>query len=99
MENLEKTFHKFVVVGVNEQADSDQNGKIEIKAKFDFPRLLKVHQSLFLSDDYTKLLEIQIDEVNIYTLDPIDTGSTITKANFKSRVARMPKGILDNDFY
>ena len=54
-----------MAIGVNQE-----NGQIEVKVKFKFPRLLqdKIDQYLFLSDDFTKLMEVHGEEAMLYEL-------------------------------
>ena len=50
--SLEKSFHKFHVLGL------DEFGDLEVVSSFVFPRLLTNEQQLFISNDGKKLLEI-----------------------------------------
>ena len=58
----DKQFHTFLAIGISE------SNQIEIKAKFIFPRLLNKTQFIFLSDDFSRLLEINNLEASIYEL-------------------------------
>ena len=95
-EALEKKFHTFVVIGVS----SDE--KIEIKASFIFPKVLDRDQSIFISEDCSKVMEICDDKANVYHLEkmePRDPNCIQFQATFEFRVKSLPLGIYDKDPY
>ena len=92
---IKKTYHQFVAIGVNQE-----NGQIEVKVRFKFPRLLqdKIDQYLFLSDDFTKLLEVHTETACLFDLVPKSSDND-AKVNviFKGRIPRLPIGLCDSD--
>ena len=92
---IKKTYHQFVAIGVNQE-----NGQIEVKVKFKFPRLLqdKIDQYLFLSDDFTKLLEVHGEEAMLYELSK-QYNTDEAEVNFINRVARLPIGLCNHDVF
>lgn len=59
-----KTYHRFVVINL------DEDGDPQIKVSFTYPIVTRREQNLFLSDDYTKLIDIRREEASIYELKP-----------------------------
>ena len=60
---VQLSFHTFVALGLSE------DGEIEIKASFVFPKMKNYQQVIFLSDDCSRLIEFFDDEANIYKLN------------------------------
>ena len=68
-EAQEKKFHTFVVIGFS----TDE--RIEIKASFVFPKIQDRDQSIFVSEDCSKLMEICNDKANVYSLEKLEPNS------------------------
>ena len=83
-----KTFHEFVVLGTN-----DQTKEIEVKFCFIFPRLHEKEQHIFLSDDFSRILEVIRDEAFLYRV--ISENSTTARVEYEGRVSHLPFGIVD----
>ena len=90
LDALKKEFHNFVVIGLSE------DDQVEVKVKFVFPRLLERDQYIFLSEDFSTLIEIVDSEASLYDLEIRDKEA---KATFASRVPRLPTGICDKDAF
>ena len=58
-------FHRFVVIGLSEEEN------IEVKANFVFPIITcqDKDQHIFVSEDYSKLIEFFDDEVYVYKIE------------------------------
>ena len=85
----EKTYHRFVVITL-------KNGEPVIKVSFTYPKMTKREQNLFLSDDFTKLIDIRREEASIYEIKP-EPGSIHTTARFIGDVMKLPFAAYDGD--
>ena len=78
----------------------DSDGQMEVKHKFVFPRHLeqKDDQHLFISKDFTKLLEVHGEEAIIYKLQD-ESGERPSSVKFVGEVAHLPTGLCNGDVY
>ena len=91
LEALKKTFHDFVVVGIN-----DESLQVEVKLRFNFPRLLEKPQYIFLSNDFSRLIEFTGETACLYDIKKVGNHS---KLEFSGRVKSIPMGICDGDIF
>mmetsp|Transcript_40532 Transcript_40532/g.53165 ORF Transcript_40532/g.53165 Transcript_40532/m.53165 type:complete len:94 (+) Transcript_40532:1210-1491(+) len=72
LERHTKEFYTFVVVGLSDRGD------IEVKVHFSYPKVLNKSQHLFISDDYTRLLDVQSDQASIFMIEKGNNGLAAT---------------------
>ena len=64
-----------------------------------FPRIQLKNQSIFVSEDYTKLIEFYDNNAYVYALEKYDENGIEMKTCFDFKVKRLPLSISDNDPY
>lgn len=94
LEATDKEYYTFVAIGL------DDNGKMEVKVSFTYPRVTSQEQEqhLFLSADYSRLLDLRNDEATIYKLER-GYQSKIATVNYEGLVSRIPFNTFDRDYY
>jgi len=84
LKTIQKTFHHFLVIAL------DEMGEVVVRKKFVYPRYHDREQHLFVSQDFSRLLEITSDQASICLLE--DKG-----VRFEGYVSRLPVGIYDGN--
>ena len=73
-----RKFHRFVIIGLSKEDN------IEVKAHFVFPiiKSKEKDQHIFVSKDYSKLIEFYDDEVYVYKIDKPTTENTASEIEY-----------------
>ena len=76
----------------------DANDNIEVKVRFNFPRLGKGDQYLFLSEAFDKLLQLHEEEAILYELFTL-AGTDKKDVKFVRRLSNLPIGLGKGNAY
>jgi len=102
MAATQKEFCHFVAVALDEpysqQLETNRTilTDVKVQVSFVYPRVLDREQNLFLSSDFTRLLDIREEEASIYRLVRQE-GSTLARVEFEGDVKKLPFGSFDSD--